>query len=234
MNKPKPQARGKELSLYKEKLSLSAHQKEMLFGLILGDVSLQTQDNRKTYRVKFEQSDSHKEYIEHLHTEFNEWCLSEPRYVCRKNSNNNTVITWAFQTLSHSEFTFFGNLFYDINRKKRVLTNLITNYLTDVGLSYWFMDDGSKMDFSLNQGKGIHLHTQNFTISEVDLLCSELKTKFSLECWRGENKKRPIIIISGKCFSLFMSLVGPHILPSMKYKLPSQRIKNTYKVDDIV
>ena len=47
------------------------------YSLLLGNVSLQTQDKGKTYRLKFQQSENlHREYIFHLYDIFNEWSLS--------------------------------------------------------------------------------------------------------------------------------------------------------------
>ena len=35
------------------------------------------------------------------------------------------------------------------------------------------MDDGSKMDFTKNNGKGFHLYTQCFSGQEVEKLCEQ-------------------------------------------------------------
>ena len=51
-----------------KKIKLSLLQKEVLFGVILGDAHLETQNNRITYRVKFEQSIKHTAYICLLYT----------------------------------------------------------------------------------------------------------------------------------------------------------------------
>jgi len=65
------------LNVYKQQLHLSAKQKEIGLGVMLGDASLQTQDNGKTFRLKFEGGNRNKEYIQHLHNEFDDWCLSD-------------------------------------------------------------------------------------------------------------------------------------------------------------
>ena len=48
---------------------------------------------------------------------------------------------------------------------------------------------------------------------------------FLLDCWRGQNKRKPIIVISGKSYDRFLELVKPDIIPSMVGKLPSSRVK---------
>ena len=41
-------------------------------GLILGDASLNSGNNGKTYRLKFEWSDKHKAYIDYVYNIFDE------------------------------------------------------------------------------------------------------------------------------------------------------------------
>lgn len=48
-------ANSSKLKEYKDSLiELSIEQKEAIIGLMLGDVNLQSQNNGKTYRIKFE------------------------------------------------------------------------------------------------------------------------------------------------------------------------------------
>lgn len=58
-------------------------------------------------------------------------------------------------------------------------------------------DDGGKLDYSPNKGKGISFNTQGFTEAEVQRtsLCVELREKFNFECWVAprSNKGRPTI-----------------------------------------
>ena len=109
----------KLLREYKMKFSnLSEIQWETCIGLMLEDASLQTQNKGKTYRLKFEWGDKNKLYAEHIHLLMNEWILSPLHKKSRVNINGNTVITWGFQTLSHSAFNPLSKLFYLINKKE--------------------------------------------------------------------------------------------------------------------
>jgi hypothetical protein len=69
--------------------------------------------------------------------------------------------------------------------------NLITDYLTPLSLAYWFMDDGGRLDYNANGGKGIIFNTQGFTFTEVEKLSKLLNHKFHLTCWVKTNKKNP-------------------------------------------
>jgi hypothetical protein len=69
----------KALRELKAKLvGLTEVQFEAAIGLILGDVSIQSQNKGKTYRLKFEWGDRNKEYAFHVYDLFKEWILTEP------------------------------------------------------------------------------------------------------------------------------------------------------------
>lgn len=208
-----------EMRQYKESLhALTQEQKEAAIGLMLGDASLQTQNNGKTYRLKFEWGDHHKDYIYHVCNLFDEWVLSEPHKKERVNHLGNTVITWGAQTISHEAFNFLADLF-NINKKKGISANLIENHLTPRGLAFWFMDDGGKLDYSHNN-QGIVFNTHSFTTEEVEQLCVGLKSTFGFNCWTKLNKGKSVIAVSGDSFQKFMNLTDPYIIASMRYKLP--------------
>lgn len=219
--KPAPTTRGPVLKRYKSQLHLTQRQKEIAIGTLLGDASLQTQDKGATYRLKFQGSTKHQKYGEALYEEFQEFCLSEPATFLRESKNG----MWSFQTVAHKDFTALADIFYDSNSTtvKRIKPNFVENHLSKTGVAYWFMDDGSKADHTKNEGKGIHFHTQGFTNSEVDELCSGLKKRYNFDCWRGKNKNKPIVIVSGKSYDEVKKTIQDDLHLSMAYKLPSER-----------
>lgn len=192
---------------------------------MLGDASLQTQNKGLTYRMKFEWSDKNKTYLNHLFEVYNEWILSDPHKKVRISpwsttiiNNNNKIINWGFQTISHEAFKFLADLFI-MNNKKSISKNLICN--TARGLAYWFMDDGGKLDYNLNsKNKSIVLNTHSFTELEVKSMTEELGAKFKLKCYNRKNKGKDIIIICSDSLPDFYSLIKPYILEEMKNKLP--------------
>jgi len=52
------------------KIKITKMQKEVLIGIILGDAHLEKSLNGLSYRLKIEQSEKKKEYIEHLYEIF--------------------------------------------------------------------------------------------------------------------------------------------------------------------
>ena len=99
-------------------ISLSQIQFEASIGLILGDASLNTGNNGKTYRLKFEWSDKHKPYIDYVFNIFDEWIISFPHKKERISPNGNLVINWGFQTISHEAFNPLADIFLNDNKKK--------------------------------------------------------------------------------------------------------------------
>lgn len=205
---------------YKKSLiELNQMQREASIGLMLGDASLQTQNRGKTHRLKFEWSDKSKPYIDHVIILFNEWILSEPHKKIRISPKGNEVINWGFQTLSHEAFNFLADLFKK-NQKKGICENLVKDHLTAVGLAYWFMDDGGKLDYNKNsKNKSVVLNTQSFTEEEVEIMAIELNKKFDLECETRFNKGKKIIVIKHNSFLTLKKLIGPYIIKEMEYKL---------------
>lgn len=211
----------KKLKEYKESLyALNHKQKEAAIGLILGDASLNTTNNGKTYRIKFEWSDRQKPYVDHVFNLFDQWVLSKPHKKVRISPKGNKIITWGFQTISHKAFNDLATLFIT-NKKKTISNCLIKNYLTPVGLAYWFCDDGGKLDYNKNyKNKSIVLNTQSFTNIEVKNMSKELMEKFNLDCEVRSNKGKKVIIIKGRSYTLFIKITDPYIISEMKYKLP--------------
>lgn len=201
---------------------LTLLQKEVLFGVILGDAHLETQNNRITYRVKFEQSIKHKPYIEHLYEIFKNYVKTPPQLKLVKYKNNQTKSTnIRFCTISSSTFTFFGKQFY--KEKKKVIPKLIHRWLTPRALAYWYMDDGSMKS---TQSKAVLLNTQGFSHAEVCILCNVLTQKFNLSCWPRKQKKNTYqIFISGKSFETLHNCIFDFLIPEMQYKFPLPRKK---------
>lgn len=206
---------------YKKSLeSLTLEQQQQAIGLILGDASLNTDNKGKTYRLKFEWSDKHKPYVDHVFNLFDQWVLSSPHKKVRQSPKGNTVITWGFQTFSHEAFNFLAELFL-INNVKSVPALLIKNHLTARGLAYWFMDDGGKLDYNKNSNnKSIVLNTHSFTDLDVENMKNELSIKFNLDCETRSNKGKKVIVIKSSSYSLFLNLIEPFLVSEMKYKLP--------------
>lgn len=199
-------------------LKLSDHQREILIGILLGDGHLETQNQGKTYRLKIEQSLSHQEYVNHLYEIFKDWVNSPPKERS-VNRNGKTSTNFKFSTLSHEAFRFYAHQFYGKGPKS--IPKQIHKWLTPKALAYWYMDDGSRKS---NQSKGVIFNTQGFFSEDVKILSKVLLENFNLENSLRKQKEGLQIYVSGHSSKTFQDLVEPHIISSMRYKLPHQVI----------
>jgi len=72
------------------------------------------------------------------------------------------------------------------------------------------------------RGSGLLLCTDKFSIQEVVLLINVLIIRYNLKCTININKNKPgqyRIYISTKSMNNLVSIVKPHMMPSMLYKL---------------
>jgi hypothetical protein len=171
----------KKLIEYKKNLpNLTPFQKEALIGLVLGDLNIKKQSPNSNVILRFEYTHKSTEYVNHLYTLFLPFFLSSPYLKERVSVSGNINTTWRFQTISYHEFDFLYTLFYPYSdNKKHLPPLLIKNHLSPISLAYWFMDDGGKLDYTENEGKGIVLNTQGFEEKEVRVACEELKEKLT-------------------------------------------------------
>jgi len=78
---------------YKESLTdLNNSQWEASIGLMLGHASLQSQNEGKTHRIKFEWTDKNKSYLDHVYNLFDEWVLSPPHKKERISPKGNLIL----------------------------------------------------------------------------------------------------------------------------------------------
>ena len=76
------------------------------------------------------------------------------------------------------------------------------------------MDDGAV------DRRQLRLNTQSFSLAENEALLSFLRAKFGIEARLNRDKDRYRLRINNASIERFKELVGPHLIPSMLYKLP--------------
>lgn len=163
--------------------------------------------------LRFEQGLVHKDYLDHLFGLFKS--LTEPKVKTRlPNKNNGKIYSSVyFNTCSLPCLLELYNLFYP--EGKKVVPETIGDLLTPIGLAYWIADDGS---FN-KTNHAVVLHTQGFSLKEVELLIKVLKNKFNLKCAINKSGANFIIRISSKSLPILQDLLK-NIMPSMmKHKI---------------
>lgn len=190
---------------------------DILFGTLLGDASLQTQNQGRTYRYKFLQSDIHASYFHSTISALRPWMHKESRYSPARN-------VWENETLAHSKWILWNQMFYtpaEPRRSKKVPEDEdLQKFLTPRAIAHWYMDDGGVL---AKNSKGLCFYTQGFKLPEVQRLSAFLKQAYKWECWVKFNKSKPVIAVSGKDFESTRALLLPYLHPSMIKKFPTKR-----------
>lgn len=99
-------------------------------------------------------------------------------------------------------------IFYS-NMQKVFPENLV---LTPLSLAVWYMDDGCWT------GKKFVISTESFREENIIFLQNALKKQFGIETHVGKNGKLTILKES---HSIFIQLISPHVISSMRYKIPN-------------
>lgn len=191
--------------------------KEIIFGCLLGDASLQTYTNGKTWRIRFIQGEKNKEYLWHLYEMLKEYVSSPPKKIEDKEKN----IRWYFNsTTKIPEFEEFGAAFYLKTKKRIPDDSYLEKYLTPRALCYWYMDDGSKK----SNAEAGYLCTESFELRDLKRVEGILKKRYDISISfhkTGKNRKTEgyRIYIPVKEFKKFKLIIEPYIQENFRYKL---------------
>lgn len=197
----------------KKKVKLTKKQREIIFGLILGDGHLETQNNGRTYRLKVEQTIGHKIYVDWLYENLKEFVQTPPK-VKIKITFGKIRKNYGFSTLSVSSLRFFAHQFY--KEGKKVIPNLIKRWLTPLSMAVWFMDDGQ---IKSKKHRALLINTQCFTKKDLQKLQKALKDKFGIETTLKKEPTGWRLYLLSETISRFVDLIKPYIIPSMCRKL---------------
>ena len=134
-----------------------------------------------------------------------EFILTPPKSY----KGNGKRIGYRFFTRSLPVFTDFYLRFY--KKQKTIPEDLNLSVLT---LAVWYMDDGSKSH------RSCYLNTQQFTSIDQELLINKLQKRHNLQPNRDKDKQYFRLRFSQQDSQKLTQIIGPHILPSLQYKLP--------------
>ena len=200
--------------ILKNNLVLSEFQKEVLVGLLLGDGCLERAKNSTGARLKVSQGGNQHEFVEWLYEVFKDFVQTPPR-LKQTNRNGRSHSEVVFNTLTHSDFKNFYEMFYPTGKK--IIPESISHFLTPIAFAVWFMGDGSVKS---KECRGRILNTQSFNRTEIERLIVILKDKFDLKSSIRTQKDGLQIYISAKSADILNAILRDKILPSFYYKLP--------------
>ena len=182
-------------------LELSQRQKEILIGCILGDAYISPLG-----KVRIEQSTKQRDYVDWKYQELQSLCYpAQPREIIHTLPTGKQHTSVFF--LLRQYFRPWRSIFYD-GRTKIFPCDLP---LSPLSLAVWYMDDGCWT------GKKALICAESFDGIYRENMQKALIDQYGIETVVGKNGR---LVIRKKFHDQFFALISPHIIPSMKYKLP--------------
>ena len=120
-----------------------------------------------------------------------------------------------FVTRTSPVFTEWSGRFYSEGRK--IVPPEIAELLTPLSMAIWLMDDGGA-DYA-----GLDIQTHNFEPGDTEHLVVALAERFGIQARTRANKGSRIIYIPASEVGSLRSVVEPHVLPELRYKLVPRR-----------
>nr|DAF63646.1 MAG TPA: endonuclease [Podoviridae sp. ctz6O13] len=200
----------KKYTLTKQVLELSPEQLEVLYGSLLGDMSIDL--NWKNARPIITHGGNQWEYFKHKCTVFKD-LIGKPCTTPRFDKRTMKYYKrYTVKFLTNPLYTKLKEELYPNGIK--TVTQEWLDKITPRGLAYWFMDDGCN--------SGI-IATNSFSLEECKLIQQWFYDKWGVECSirKQVNNKhlQYLLYIKTDSRAVFSSLIEPYVIPSMKYKL---------------
>ena len=187
----------------RSKFKLDFYLKQILIGNILGDVYMRRFSEKANARIIFRQGSINASYLLHLYNLYQEFVTTPPAVSSITDKNTAKIrYNLSFATLALPCFNELYEAFY--LEGKKIIPNNIADLLSEVSLAYWIMDDGS---FT---GSGLKLHTNAFSLEELNLLIKALDKNFSIKASvnvSNREKSQFSLYISKNQMSLVKDLV---------------------------
>ena len=198
----------------RQKIDFNDREMSVLIGTILGDAHVEQYP--KDARIGIMHSLKQKEFVEWKYQELKRFVKMKPmqsEYFDHRYGKK--YFWWRFQTRRFPEFKELADIFYD--GKTKIIPRSINQILTHpLSLAVWYMDDGGRR----NDCHGMFLNTLSYSKTEQVRLQKCLLENFGINSrihWITDGFRLYIPTADAKKFSI---LIGPHIIPSMIYKLP--------------
>ena len=173
------------------------------------------------------------EYLMGIHKYLSYYGYSSliPPKMCKYiGASNKVYFSYKLRTYSYSSFTYLHNIFYptlpigpslpsgqgygpDGRKSQKIIPKEIGSLLSPLVLAIWIMDDGGR------SGSGVRVSTQSFIPSDVKVLRDAINQKFGLSSTLQRQNKTYNIYFPKASIERLKTLVKPHFIPSMYYKL---------------
>lgn len=178
-------------------------QEQILLGSLLGDGCIMQRTSRNC-----EYTETHSVY----QLEYISWKQRElyPFVKEVKIGHKNTQAT--IKSVALPQLGFYRGSFYPSDKKIIPVESL--EWLDTLALAVWYMDDGS-----ISKRGIVKFCTHGFNLGNVGMMQGWLMTKYKINSRIHLDREYPVLYLRKESNDKFFSLIEPHIIPSMRYKL---------------
>ncbi len=205
--------------------------KSAIIGMVLGDSHLELNGRKINPIIRTEHKESVKEYTDWKAQILNNLCETKSTLYHYKNGKGFVKEAYTVSKLvskSHPLFKKIWLRFYYQNR--RTIDKHLINSLTPLGISIWYMDDGSLKykcknkelkETSLKSWEVV-LATHCFSKVEQEALANLLYKKYGIIFKLQKQNQYWFLALTAKSQSKFWDIVAPYVsqINCMHYKLP--------------
>lgn len=193
--------------------SLSAEQKSLLIGCILGDGRLECRSKNGTARLRIHHADGQKEYLFWKYNLLKSWVDRPPwKTAWTDQRNGRMYVSWFFHTKTSPVFHPWWQLFYSHGTKH--VPEDIHARLEPFAIAVWFMDDGCF------QEKSIILNTQSFGREEQQRLVDYFRTQFGIRASFQKDRENTRLYFGASERRKIFAVIEPHLLPMFQKTFP--------------
>lgn len=202
--------------------------KQILLGTVLGDATM-NQVSYKKSTVAFAHGSQQLDYfiwkMQKLQSLVGDFRVDfrDSYTPSRKEYNGNIIIRAESLSSEYLSHVFNDFYFFDSGIKRKEVHNNILNRLTPLSIAVWYMDDGCCVrEKGKNRIHSIRIATCAFSNEEVNEICNWFWTKHNIDfcIYLRSNTENPDMICrKQEHIYRFLSLVEPHIVKCMWYKV---------------
>lgn len=188
---------------------LTEFQKQVILGTLLGDGSLNYPHKRSMYpKLRYTHGLAQQQYVEEK-AEILKDLKPVVRIVDNKGFGKQSV------TMDTSCISYFKEIYEMLYPSGKVVTKEYLSLINEVGLAFWFMDDGS---YRSNFGR---LHTEGFSKHEQIIMAEWFKERWNIDVEIDLDKRKNLYYLRFRKepFEKLVSLIKPYVTNSMKYKV---------------
>lgn len=188
--------------------SLSREAKYWIDGELLGDGCLKAKNNYSAY---FSYGSKHHEYIQYISKQLTAFGMKQVGKTHKRFHKDFGNISYDYVSKSYAELLPIREKWYPENKK--IIPKDIK--LTPLTCRQWYIGDGHLVHYGVNNKVYMTLHTNGFTVNDIDLLINKLK---DLGFKSTRPKSTNIISISVKSAMDFLRYIGGSPVTCYQYK----------------